>query len=266
MKLVVDTNYLRANDLEVFLRRSPENVAVLTDYAAMEAFKTENLATLLKSFEILSRYPRQVLVLKSTTAVCGLNSRNAGLQRRLIDRKQTAAFPLFHSQLREAAAGNVGYAGEIRESGQIAAQHMSVLIDDAVGMTDNFLEMSQRFSLAERRIIRTSDTYTPEIVDKFVQASLELAKELMDIHPRVVRYPANGDVKNHFLTRMAVCMMMLILHWIGDGGELNTKPEKIRNDFVDVNFAAYSLYFDGLLSHDKKLTAIASQARYVLAI
>jgi len=266
MKLVVDTNYLRAPELTLFLAETDQNFAVITDYAAMEAFKTESIPTLIKSFEIVSQYPRQVLVLKSTTAVCGLHSRKSGLQRRLVDHKQTVAFPAFYAQLKMAAAGHSGYTEQLLESGRVASQHMNLLIDDAVGMTDTFLEMSERFSREERRIIRTGAIYTPAIVQKFVHASLELAKELMDIHPRVVRYPRPEELMNHFLARMAVCMMLLILHWVGDGGQLKIKPEKIRNDFVDVNFAAYALYFDGILSKDQKLSSIAAQARHILSI
>ena len=36
------------------------------------------------------------------------------------------------------------------------------------------------------------------------------------------------------------------------GGPKSVKAEKIVNDLVDVNFAAFATYFDGLLSMDEK--------------
>ena len=44
---------------------------------------------------------------------------------------------------------------------------------------------------------------------------------------------------------------------------MNIRPEKLRNDMVDVNFAAYALYFDGILTNDQKLRAVYERARWI---
>ena len=36
------------------------------------------------------------------------------------------------------------------------------------------------------------------------------------------------------------------------GGAARTKPEKLRNDIVDISFVVYGSFFDGLMSADKK--------------
>lgn len=39
---------------------------------------------------------------------------------------------------------------------------------------------------------------------------------------------------------------------VASGGAEDVKPEKLRNDMVDVTFATYATFFDGILSCDKK--------------
>lgn len=80
MRKVVDSNMLRDPVLGAWLRRSESNVAVLTDYLAMEALKGNALVGARKSMEILAGFPEQVAILKSTTIVCGLPGVSRGMQ------------------------------------------------------------------------------------------------------------------------------------------------------------------------------------------
>jgi hypothetical protein len=49
IKCVIDGNYLRSEKLREYLARSPKNIAVLSDYSAMEAHWRETLTTIFKS-------------------------------------------------------------------------------------------------------------------------------------------------------------------------------------------------------------------------
>ena len=88
MRKVVDSNQLQSDALRSYLSQSKQNFAVLTDYAAMEAYKGDTLVSIYKSMEILTAFPDQVIVLKNTLVTCGLSGRGSGLQRRLIDRSR----------------------------------------------------------------------------------------------------------------------------------------------------------------------------------
>jgi hypothetical protein len=77
-------------------------------------------------------------------------------------------------------------------------------------------------------------------------------------HPAVVRKV--DELPNTFLFRWALCLFLWILDWISIAGPKGVKPEKILNDLVDVNFATFATYFDGLLSMDKKAHRIYQQA------
>src|SRR5260370_13422888 len=91
-RMVVDSNALQSPMLRDYLSKSISNFAVLTDYASMEAYKGNTLASIFPSMAILADFPRQVIVLKTTRVVCGLRGRPTGLQRRLIHREQTSGF------------------------------------------------------------------------------------------------------------------------------------------------------------------------------
>jgi hypothetical protein len=70
---VVDRNYLQAPELREYLAGSRKHRAVLTDYAAMEAFKGDALANIFSATEIISEFPNQIIVLKSTSIISQLS-------------------------------------------------------------------------------------------------------------------------------------------------------------------------------------------------
>ena len=83
MRKIVDRNFLQSPQLREYLSGSRNNFAVLTDYAAMEAFKGDTLANISQATEILSEYPKQVIVLKSTGVICQLKGRRCGFTPRM---------------------------------------------------------------------------------------------------------------------------------------------------------------------------------------
>ena len=57
---IVDSNYLQSPKLREYLLETRKNIAVVIDYAAMEALKGDTLASVFKSMEILAEFPDQV--------------------------------------------------------------------------------------------------------------------------------------------------------------------------------------------------------------
>ena len=76
--------------------------------------------------------------------------------------------------------------------------------------------------------------------------------------------PRGPEVRNTFIFRYALCGYVSILKRIEDGGAGKTKPEKLRNDVIDVNFAAFATYFDGLITSDKRARQIYAEAEFLL--
>ncbi|MBP1852850.1 hypothetical protein [Rhizobium halophytocola] len=105
---VVDSNAMQSEALRSFLSASTSNYAVLNDYAAMEAYKGDTLISIFRSMNIVCEFPRQIIVLKTTGRICSLAGRARGLQRRMIEERQTRDFPNF---CRRVSTGSVP-AGE----------------------------------------------------------------------------------------------------------------------------------------------------------
>jgi hypothetical protein len=61
-----------------------------------------------------------------------------------------------------------------------------------------------------------------------------------------------------------VCAFVWSLDWIGQGGADNVRADKLRNDLVDVIFATYATYFDGLLTKDQKALRIYERAKFIV--
>lgn len=103
------------------------------------------------------------------------------------------------------------------------------------------------------------------MVDKTVRNVLEIAGTAFRDHPNGNRTPKYAELPNTFIFRAALCTYLLALEWSARGGAKDATPEKLRNDFVDMNFAAYATYFDGLMTTDAKVHRIHKEARLWLA-
>ena len=264
MRKVVDSNFLQSEGLRRYLSKSDQNYVVLTDYAAMEAYKGDTLRSIYRSMEVLSQYPKQVIVLKGTLAVCGLRGRRAGLQRRLIDERQTQEFGKYCRDLRAAQDGDSFFQKQVLAHGRAATVHMDVIVADAAGLSEAIDEVAKNYTEAELRTLRKGSPFTEKMTDKVIRGVLLLAAELMKKHPRVTKLPAATELPNTYIFRDALCAYLLTLRWISVGGARNVKPEKLRNDMVDVSFAAYATYFEGPLTADKKLSQVYEEAKYLL--
>lgn len=64
MRKVVDSNFLQDQCLRKYLMASESNIAILTDYIALEMHKENTLKSLSRSMDILSDFPKQVVILK----------------------------------------------------------------------------------------------------------------------------------------------------------------------------------------------------------
>lgn len=261
MKLVIDSNRLQSDELRAFLAKSQSNLAVLTDYSAMEAYQGDTLASIFKSMAILSEFPRQVIVLKGTRSACAQRGRLAGLQRRLIDQDQTKGFPEFVANLRRAERGDASLQQQLLENGKEATAHLNRMLADAESTGALIEDIARLYSKEERRQVRAGQVLPPAVVDRIVKNVLHIAAQAFHQHPDVNFVPNYDELGNTFIFRVALCTYLLVLDWGARGGARNAHPAKFRNDFVDMSFAAYATYFDGLLSADAKVRRLHAELR-----
>lgn len=265
MKKVIDSNRLRSEELRSFLAKSPKNIAVLTDFVGMEAYKADSLSTLYRSMEVVAIFPRQVQILKGTAKVCAMSGRAAGLQRRLIDQDQTSGFPDFVKHLELARLGNEHLQKQLLENVESARGHLDVqMLGDAESLGATFDTLAMAYSKEERAILRRGDPYTPAMLRRLMETLLQLSIQSFKVAPSGLRIPMREELPNTFIFRVSLCTYLLAIRGGAAGGLTNSAPAKIRNHMVDMVLAAYATFFDGLLSADTMLNDLHSEARMML--
>jgi hypothetical protein len=267
VKKVVDRNFLQSPRLREFFAARRKNIAVITDYAAMEAFKGDALANISQAAAILCEFPKQVAVLKSTSIVSQLKGRRCGFTRRMIDWDQSDNFGDWCGALEQAKAGNKDLLRQLLENGKEADATLEVIKDAQSDYAENLEAHAERFTVAELKALRSNAPFPEGMFEKVSQHILELAAVLFAEQPGFKGLlPTAQELPYTFIFRYAVAGYILALRWIAVGGAKKVKPENIRNDMVDATFAAYATYFQGLLTDDAKANEIFAETKRLVNV
>lgn len=261
---VVDANFLQDDRLRTFLEKDKANRIVLTDYASMEAYKGDTLVGIFKSMAILSDYPSQVIVLKGTKQICGLKGSDKGLTKRLIDHSQTRGFVRYCIDLKKAEKGDVGLQASLLEHGKEANHHMDLVLGAAGNLANSIQGIADTFTEEELSLLRKRKFFTKSALEKFQKSILLFAGFMFRGHADIADWPDASSLPNTFIFRYSLCTYLLAMWWISEGGAHGAGAARLRNDLVDMNYVAYSTYFDGFLSKDKKASEIYFIARIML--
>jgi len=266
MKKIVDSNYLQHDGLREYLELSKENYIVLTDYVAMEAYKGDKTSSIFMSMRILSDYANQVIMLKGTQDICGIDPKQENLQNSLIDHEQTKGFAEFCLDLANAQRGDSLILQQIYKRRKAANLQMSRMLTSTEQFRKAILLIESLYSSEELKLLRTEEISTIPIAlhKKILREISRLSAEMFDSHPQIDTLPKFKKLPNSFIFRNSICYYLLALNWISTGGIKYTKDKKLRNDTVDVYFATYATYFDGILSYDKKVNKLYRDTRWIL--
>lgn len=265
MKLVIDSNRLNSDDLRAFLLKSTENIAVLIDFVAIEAYNGNTLNKIYKSMEVVSGFPKQVLILKGSSKVGSMSGKVKGLQRRLIDEEQTRGFPKYIKILERGRNGNRQVQQQLLAYGQSAQAHLDKMLIDAIDIKPIFDTLAKLYSKEERAIIRDKRPYTSEMIGKLGKTVIEISGMAFSKHPFVQRNPTYEELPNTFLFRVALSCYLMAIRRGALSSSNNARPDKIRNDMVDMIFVAYGTYFDGILSNDSDMNHMYEEACLMLS-
>lgn len=257
MRVVIDSNRIQTDELAQFLTRSPSNKAVITDWLMIEAYKGDTLSSIFRSLDVVSRFPKQVLVLKNT-GMCMKTAIGSPMARRLIWNEHTENFPQFVLEVQSAQQGNVIMTETLIERGKLANDRMEVLLS----ATDGFLKQNQTmqadFSQDDIDAIRGRRAGSSKLVARIMYLALSLGNELADSLAVRKLDIEDKNLSKRFLFRFCLASLCSFLEWVRTGSQNSIKPEKIRNDYVDAIFSAYGSYFNGIMTGDNKLKLIHS--------
>lgn len=228
MQKIVDSNFLQSDALRAYLSASTDNYAVLTDFAAMEAYKGDTLAWIYDRMEILSQYPKQAIILKATQDICALTGRTAASRKALIDETQTREFSDYCRGLIEAERGDQSLQRQLVEHGREATAYIDRMLLDMPTLLSGIDLMAKTYTPAELKTLRRREKPTSQMREKLVRNVLALATQFFEHHPSVTELPKLPGARDTFNFRYAICSCAWFLRRIEDGGAGKTKPEKLR--------------------------------------
>lgn len=260
MRVIIDTNVLRSDELRGFLEMSRTSVAVLPDYVLMETFKSGDLGHLRDAFEILSLFPDQVVALKGTEHVSKLTGSASAIAQGMINLDETVAFRSFCRALRIAHL-HPGLETQIRTRQAWAQEHMAVMDAGFADFGPAMDEFRAPFTPGELAQI-ARDHVTPLIREKFFGLASSLAYAALDKRPDVPR-PEDAVRSDHFVFRNALGYSIYMLSRVMRG-VMRRGAAKVRNDTIDVLLATYGTYFDGVMSEDTLTNATFQDLRGLL--
>jgi hypothetical protein len=226
VRKVVDSNFLQTDALKAYLSASPTDYAVLTEYAAVEAYKQNAVSSISSRMETLCQFPAQVIVLKGALLACGLSGHKAVSPAGLIDQEQTREFPDFCRHLVAAKFGDRELQKQIDEHSREAKALIDRMLLGAQTLSDGIELLEKTFTPAELKILRRRERYTPQMHEKLIDFILRLTREFAKQHPNVPKIKRGPQIRNTFVFRFALCGYVSILKRIEEGGVGNVKADK----------------------------------------
>lgn len=222
----------------------------------MEAYKANAVDSIVQRMSVLAKFPDQVVVLKGTQYVCALKGKRAGLTQRMIYREATDSFSDFCQFIKRAQAGDAWYIRQIQERQMKAAEQLSAVEDGGADILKYYAVFETQFSESEKRNIRIRRPLKLETLQKLAALVAMFARDVYEDHPYTGRWPKPSEWPYTFIYRSAVLHYLHFFEWIRNGSSRSIAAAKVRNDLVDINFATYATFFDGLMTDDARTSAL----------
>src|SRR5258706_13525979 len=189
MRKVIDTNFLKSEELREYLS-DPTNIAVVPDFVVMETLAGRDPTSICQQFQILAEHPKQVIFLKSTHAVQGLRARrrSRGLQKRLIEKNQTANFKRFYEKIELAKNGDAAAKRQLAQKCDAAVADQDAMRKAQETYVANLAEHARKYTEAELAIL-TKGKLIKELFAKITGEILALADAMFWSHPYLLKRP-----------------------------------------------------------------------------
>lgn len=252
MRVVIDSNALRTEELRLWLSASHKNLAILTDYAWMEIFKGDERTSLLESLRILRHFPKQVKILKGTKRIGTLDARAPGMADAMIQKGKSAQFIETVKDLADVENRRPSAMSMIKEHGRVAKGHFAK-IGNVKPDLESFLSAST--SIYGPTGVKAMRKNSPlgDATGQFFHAVDYMYTSFVRRHPLKPKIMIGTSRVNSFLWRYALASNLWTKRLISQGANLPKANAKITNDLSDLIFAVYGTYFNGVLSFDTRL-------------
>jgi hypothetical protein len=264
MNKVIDAGALRSHKLQSYLDASPNNFAVITDYAAMESFKGDPIKNLRLSLRILADNPNRVIVLRSTRFISNLKPRKKGLHSRFIDPDQTRTFPVYCNSIFDGKVPESAIIANVQSKSLNAKQHFNHLRTKIHEIRKGIFALASSYHPSDIKSLRSRAEISAEFSDRITHDILLTTAIFISEIPHTSKKPTFAQVRYSFPFRFALCAYLMSLRWIAEQGFANVQDKKLENDYTDMTYAAYATFYDGLITEDIKLQETFDLARWWL--
>lgn len=261
--LLVDSNIIETPELARFLAHAPDNFAILSIEVWFELYKQRSVVALRKGLDIVGRYPGQVLGLRSTGEILGLDPVAPCFVDRMLDRCAGRAIEEMLLALGDGKAA-ASIEQQLRSKWDRAMEDNDGMLEGALDVLASLPEMeSQLFSVPEVGIIRRNEQYTHEMFGTIFGAAEQLCGAFCEALG--MAHIGSGPAKSATLQfRIALGIVVYLLWWISKGSQSRKKLEATRNDILDLFLAAQATYFDGFFTRDAKASWIHANLKGAL--
>lgn len=266
MKLVVDSSSLRDRAFEEFLAADPENRAVITEVTAFESYKGDPVTNAARNYRICARYPQQVVVLRPVVDIMRSERRGALGPDEYVDTATTALFAEYCRLLARAHHGDASLRAQLAALGIQAAKRVEATRVGVPDVVAGILALASEFSPSELAEVRTRRLPSGATLHRTMHQVLGVAAASLAKRVEGFAWPALSEALQTYAFRYGVTSYMLGLWWIRNGDARTAPAERLCNDVLDMQQAAFATRLDGILTRDQKLQTIFDEAQVYLAV
>ena len=250
--------------LRDYLGQRKSNIAVITDYAKREAEQSVSIDHMRERIQILSEFPAQVLMLKGTKSAAKVVGRSKGLQKRFISRPETDFFPQFCKYLYGDTDVCKEYQRLFLEGAEKERVFLNSLVHNFKSTILTYEGLKLEYSGTDLKNLRMRKPISNKNLKKLFSLMSTLTSHLVLKVPGGIKWPKETEWPNYFIYRSSLFYSLHFQEWLIKGAPKQVTPKKIRNDVIDLNFATYATYFDGLLTKDKKCYQLYFDGDFIL--
>lgn len=263
MRVVIDSNALRTEELKGWLAASKSHSAVITDYTWMEIYKGNERVALLESLDILKDFPDQVLLLKGTKQISAISGGGPGYANAMIQSKSKAKF-------HETVRGLIGVErseffsmAAIQDHGKVAKGHFKKMDGTREDLLQFLSATDAVFGKGASSEIRHRATLSEEFIERFFLVVNSMHERFLKKHPSGPSPVEGKNRVNHFAWRYALAANLLTKEYVKNGSNLPNN-NKIINDMTDMVIAIYGTYFNGIMTSDSGLLNMYLELEVIL--
>lgn len=253
--IVLDQGAMRHEMLQARMADDPEAVFVVPDVAFSEmAIKRDVLYTLRRSLSCLRAAVDRTYVSVSIKEIVEYEKQNGGTVIRLEQLLSGPGTRIGRGLI--IGESSPDYATIVERLTETEQDHKALFnpLKDRAEMQRHVAMFKKSFGAARLKFLRTPGAYTEDIkLGMIVLIMQSMTRDTVAF---------SGDVKK----RMLLVRLLLLIYWAEKDGLDNIKPEKILNDYIDMEFVVIASYLDEIMSADEKVKMLDRQVRRIMNV